>query len=201
MPNKHIQKYKGLKVAAVEPNNAMREVGQSVTIDMPVNWFTGTGEETGQPDAAFDAVTFGSSFNTTDRQGALKETARILRPRGWFVCMWNHRDLGDVLQNRVENYIKSTIEGYGYGTRREDQTEVIRESTLFDESIYIEGDQKVTLLTEDYVEAWRSHATLQRQASGRMQELIEGIKLIVDDHGNEEIKIGYTTRIWAAQLK
>ena len=117
---------KGLLVTAVEPNDAMRAVGQSVTADLPVTWHTGTGEETGQADAAFDAVTFGSSFNTTDRQRALGETARVLRPRGWFVCLWNHRDLNDPVQKQVEHYIKSKIDGYGYGTRREDQTEVIR---------------------------------------------------------------------------
>ncbi|MDP7010303.1 MAG: class I SAM-dependent methyltransferase [Verrucomicrobiota bacterium] len=191
---------KGLLVTAVEPNDAMRAVGQSVTSDLPVTWHIGTGEKTGQAEAAFDAVTFGSSFNTTERQDALRETARILRPRGWFACMWNHRDLNDPVQKRVEDYIRSQIESYGYGTRREDQTEVIHESGLFEEPVYIEGTHIITLLSEDYVEAWRSHATLQRQAGERMGELVKGIEGIVCGHG-EELAIGYTTRLWAARLK
>ena len=93
---------RGCNVAAVEPNDAMRAVGMRVTANKPVQWHVGTGEATGQPDNAFDAVTFGSSFNTTDRPEALRETQRILRPNGWFACLWNHRDLNHSLQAEVE---------------------------------------------------------------------------------------------------
>ena len=112
---------RGLDVVAVEPNDAMRALGIKRTERFSnVRWFEGTGEKTGQPDATFDLVTFGSSFNVTDRELALKETARILKPEGWFACMWNHRDLSDPLQSKIEAIIGSHVEGYSYGSRRED---------------------------------------------------------------------------------
>ena len=84
----------GLDVVAIEPNDAMRTRGMKRTEKLNnVRWQEGTGEATGQAAQAFDMVTFGSSFNVCDRQQALTETARILKPSGWFACMWNHRQL------------------------------------------------------------------------------------------------------------
>ena len=94
---------RGLNVTAVEPNLAMRERGRTRTAPWPdVRWGEGTGEDTGMGDDAFDLVTFGSSFNVTDRARALGETARVLKPRGWFACLWNHRDLDDPTQSAIE---------------------------------------------------------------------------------------------------
>lgn len=85
---------RNLKVIAVELNDAMRANGIQRTSKFPdVRWHEGTGEATGQAEDSFEMVTFGSSFNVCDRQEALRESARILRPRGWFGCMWNHRQL------------------------------------------------------------------------------------------------------------
>ena len=44
-------------------------------------------ENTGQSSGRFGLVTFGSSFNVCDREKALEETARILKPGGWFACV------------------------------------------------------------------------------------------------------------------
>jgi|KBSSwiStaDraftv2_1062776.scaffolds.fasta_scaffold63801_4 ubiquinone/menaquinone biosynthesis C-methylase UbiE len=191
---------RGYVVTAVEPNAAMREVGESVTRDKGVRWFTGTGEQTGQPDHVFDMVTFGSSFNTTDRSASLKETARILKPRAWFACLWNHRDLTDPIQAAVEDFIKSSIAGYGYGSRREDQTEVINGSGLFEPVQFLEASYVATLATVDYVGAWRSHATLAQQAGDKFPSIISGIERLVAPNGGT-LQVRYTTRLWAARLK
>ena len=58
---------------------------------------------------SYHMTTFGSSFNVCDRQKALIESKRILVHRGWFACMWNHRDLEDPLQNEIESIIKKRI--------------------------------------------------------------------------------------------
>ena len=55
---------------------------------------------------SYHMTTFGSSFNVCDRQKALIESKRILVHRGWFACMWNHRDLEDPLQKEIESIIK-----------------------------------------------------------------------------------------------
>lgn len=192
----------GLRVRAVEPNDAMRANGIKKTADFDtVEWFEGVGEHTGMLDDTFNLVTFGSSFNVCDRQKALYETGRILKARGWFACMWNHRDLEDALQAEIEAIFQEEIEHYTYGTRREDQRAVIDASELFREVIYIEGTVLHNVLAEDFIEGWKSHGTLQRQSREKF-DLINGrIRRLIESKGQTHLKVPYTTRIWMAQLK
>lgn len=192
---------RGFSVTAVEPNSAMRELGIDRTRCFDcVTWHAGTGESTGQKDGAFALVTFGSSFNVCDRQAALAEAARILRPSAWFACMWNHRDLDDPLQGEIEALIRSRVPGYGYGTRRQDQTAIIEASGLFSQVHRIEGGVTHTQSVSDCIEAWRSHATLQQQAGARFEGVVNEIARLLEAKTSGELRIPYTTRIWAAQL-
>jgi ubiquinone/menaquinone biosynthesis C-methylase UbiE len=199
---------RGLDVVAVEPNDAMRAIGIRRTEKLvDVCWHEGTGESTGQAEQVFDMVTFGSSFNVCDRQLALKETARILKRRGWFACMWNHRQLDDPIQSCIESIIKEKVPGYGYGTRREDQTAVIDASGLFGPVVHLDSSVMHRQTIEECVEAWRSHATLERQAGSAFLQVVGAIAAYLDSEvsrggvQNGYIEIPYQTHIWVAQLK
>lgn len=192
---------RGLQVNAVEPNDAMRSRGIKRTEGMNTIWFEGVGEATGQQSGVFDIVTFGSSFNVCDRPKALLEVKRIAKPQGWFAAMWNHRDLTDPIQAEIEALIRTRVEGYGYGVRREDQTEVMEQSGLFNAIHYIEGHVVHQQDIASVVEAWRSHATLARQAGDLFELVIEDIEKFLLGLGTDHIQIPYTTRLWAAQLK
>lgn len=192
----------GLDVCAVEPNDAMRANGIKRTSQYKnVQWFEGVGEHTGMDDGKFDLVTFGSSFNVCDRQEALKETKRILKPGGWFACMWNHRDLNDPLQKEIEDILKAEIADYSYGTRREDQTDVINQSGLFGEVVYVEGTVVHEILAEDFIEGWKSHGTVQRQSKEKFDLINEKIRRAIEAKEEKYIQVPYTTRIWMARLK
>lgn len=193
---------RGYKIDAVEPNDAMRANGSKRTSAMSnVRWFEGTGEDTGMSGHTYSMVTFGSSFNVCDRTKALLETKRILEPNGWFACMWNHRDLEDPIQKEIENIIKKHIQGYDYGTRREDQAEVINQSGLFKDVKKITGRVEHSQSIKDVYEAWLSHATLERQAGDKFQSICDSIYDYLKSLNVSSIKIPYTTNIWLAQLK
>lgn len=190
----------GFEVHAIEPNEKMRTLGQERTSPFDkVWWYNGTGEQTGQPASTFDLVTFGSSFNVTERPVALAETYRILKPQGWFACMWNHRDLTDPLQAQIEALIAEQVPGYTYGTRREDQRPVIEASQLFNEIVYLEGQVIHHQSSKDCLEAWASHATLHRQAGEKFPTILSAIAHLLADQ--EALNIPYITRIWFAQKK
>lgn len=192
----------GLVVNAVEPNDAMRAIGIERTRECPaVTWSTGAGEKTGMAGATFDLVTFGSSFNVTDRTLALIETDRILKPAGWFACMWNHRDLNDPLQAEIESAIGALVPDYNYGTRRDDQTSVIDASRLFGEVHRIEASVVHRVSITDCAEAWRSHGTLHRQAGDRFADVMSAIDRILAKSGSDVVAIPYTTRIWMARKR
>lgn len=190
----------GLNVCAVEPNDAMRANGIKRTVQFPkVSWHEGVGEQTKMDAEAFQLVTFGSSFNVCDRAKALEESARILAPGGWFACMWNHRDLEDALQSKIEMILKENIENYSYGSRREDQTDVISKSGLFRDVIYLEGNVEHDVRKEDFIEGWKSHGTVYRQSKEKFDLINQQIGLLVEGEGKETIRVPYTTRIWMAQ--
>ena len=189
-------------VVAVEPNDSMRRNGIVRTQKYEnVSWFEGTGENTGQATGSFDFVTFGSSFNVCNRQEALKETARLLKPKGWFACMWNNRNLEDKIQSNIENIIKTTVPDYDYGTRRETQTEVIVASKLFGPVVHISSNVQHQQSISECVEAWRSHATLERQTGSLFPKVVSEIEKYLKGLNKETIEIPYTTNVWVAQLK
>lgn len=163
----------GYNVDAVEPNDAMRANGIKRTVQFKnVNWFEGTGEDTGRPIGEYDFVCFGSSFSVCDRSKALKETYRLLKSGKYFCCLWNHRDLEDPIQKSIENIIKKHISEYSYGTRREDQRAIITESGLFKDIKNVEGIVYHKQNVENVIKAWGSHATLERQSSGKFNIII-----------------------------
>lgn len=193
---------RGMNVHAVEPNDAMRANGMKRTIKYSnIKWFEGTGENTGQPSDFFDMVTFGSSFNVTNRQSALAESSRILKKDGWFACMWNHRLLSDPIQAEIEKIIKKNITNYEYGSRREEQAAIINKSGLFSDVKIIEATVNHNQPIIDCIEAWKSHATLQRQAKEHFSKIIFEIEFFLKSLKCEEISVPYTTKIWMAQLK
>jgi ubiquinone/menaquinone biosynthesis C-methylase UbiE len=190
----------GLTVSSIEPNDAMRTIGIQNTKGKSVTWSVGTGEATGLPTSSVYAVFFGSSFNVVDQSLALSETSRILVPKGWFACMWNHRDLDDPIQQRIESIIKSSIPTYSYGSRREDPTHVINTSGHFAATKSIEGSFVSKMPKSDVIVAWKSHATLKRQAGNEaaFNSIIKQIASYLEKLP-EIIDVPYTTRIHFAQ--
>lgn len=77
---------RGCKVVAVEPNDAMREIGINRTKEWAqkgqIEWVRASGVDSTLASGEFDWVTFGSSFNVMDRQSALIEAHRLLRGGG-----------------------------------------------------------------------------------------------------------------------
>jgi SAM-dependent methyltransferase len=190
----------GISVRSVEPNEAMRAIGIQNTKGKSATWSIGTGEATGLSTGSVYAVFFGSSFNVVDQRLTLSEVSRILAPNGWFACMWNHRDLDDPIQQRIESIIKSSIPSYSYGSRREDPTDVIDKSGYFSATRSIEGNFTWQMPRADIVTAWKSHATLKREAGSdllfdsiiqQIADYLDGLPKVID--------VPYTTRIYFAQ--
>ena len=192
---------RGLVVDAVEPNDDMRAVGSTRTDGLEhVTWYEGVGEATGRPSGAYGLVSFGSSFNVCDRPAALQEAARLLRTHGWFCCMWNHRDLDDPVQRAIEDIIRSHIPAYEYGARREDQRSIVDGSGLFGPSIYLNAGVRHEQTVSECVEAWRSHATLARQAGDDFPQIVDEIEEFLTASANATVSVPYSTEVWLAQL-
>ena len=189
------------EVSAVEPNDAMREIGIERTKNQNIKWIRATGIDTTLERESFDWVTFGSSFNVMDRKDALKEAHRLLKPNKYFSCMWNHRDLNCPIQEIAEEVILDLVPSYTRGVRREDQRQILEDNrNLFDNIIYIEEDFYFHQSIENYINAWRSvknpYWDLQTKEG---VELFEKIAYQMKHKLPSEFSIKYTTRCWSAK--
>ncbi len=192
----------GYTVVAIEPNIEMTKHGKERTKEFnKISWYQGTGESTKKKDSEFDLVTFGSSFNVTDRTKALQEVYRILKDNCCFAALWNHRDLDDPIQIEIEKIIKSNIPDYDYGSRRVDQTKIIENSNLFRNIKFFEDKIYHSQEIQSVILAWQSHATLHRQAGSKFEKIISEINFLLNSLKEEKITIPYYTRLWMAQKK
>lgn len=82
----------GCQVIGVEPNDEMRKGGEK-QLSGYANFAShaGRAEATGLLDASVDFVTAGQAFHWFDTEKTRLEFARILRPGGWVVLVWNSR--------------------------------------------------------------------------------------------------------------
>jgi len=83
----------GAGVIGIEPNEAMRHAAEAAASRHPaaarMTFQSGTGEDTGLPDASVDAIVCAQSFHWFDADAALREFARALKPSGRLALMWN----------------------------------------------------------------------------------------------------------------
>ena len=189
-------------VQAIEPNDSMRSLGEKRSKNFSnIKWQEGVGEATGQPSNYFDLVTFGSSFNVCDPKLAIEETARILRKKGWIACLYNNRNLEDPIQSKIESLITGELPNYTYGFRRQDHSRTLDASNMFGPVIKLSSEIIHTQNISVCVEAWKSHATLARQAGKKFNQIIQNIEEYLKSLQCEEIEIPYRTNVWLAQIK
>jgi ubiquinone/menaquinone biosynthesis C-methylase UbiE len=190
---------RGLEVVAIEPNDAMRRLGLERTGQHGrIAWRSAFAEATTLPDGSVDAVGFGSSFNVVDAERAVVESARIVRPGGSVFCLWNHRQLVDPLQAAIEAVIHEHVPAFAYGTRRADPSPSLLRGAWFGRLVTIEAPVVHAVPRDDFVEAWRSHLTLRRQAGTAFPEVIAAIERLLGCRPAAVVRVPYVTRAWLA---
>ena len=97
------------KVVAVEPDPGMRTVLRQATICCKV--LEGRAESIPLPDDCVDAVFVGQAFHWFATPEAVREIARVLRPRGALVLIWNTWwGTEPALPDEAETLIQSVVD-------------------------------------------------------------------------------------------
>jgi len=82
----------GNRVYGIEPNKEMRVAGERILKGYPnFTSIDGTAEATTLPARSVDFISAGQAFHWFDRIKCREEFARILKPDGWVVLIWNER--------------------------------------------------------------------------------------------------------------
>jgi SAM-dependent methyltransferase len=118
---------RGLSVIAVEPNQGMRAAAEP---HPGVVWRNGTAEKTGLERASADLVLAAQAYHWFRGEEALRELARILRPRGRLALMWNRRRRDDPF---TAGYRAAILEvgGDSWVERMDFDATVVAQSGLF----------------------------------------------------------------------
>jgi SAM-dependent methyltransferase len=116
----------GNPVFGVEPNRDMREAAERLL----KNKFTSiaaTAEETTLPSSSADFIVAGQAFHWFDRDRCRREFARILRPGGWVVLIWNDRKTQSTpFLIGYENLLKTYATDYSKVDHKQIDDEVVR---------------------------------------------------------------------------
>jgi len=168
---------RGLEVIAVEPNDAMGEIGIDKTEGANIELIRATDIKTTLDNKCADWVTFGSSLNVMDR------------------------DLNDPIQKEAENIIVEFIPDYDRGVRRQDQRPKIEEhKDKFDEIFYLGVDFYFHQTLENYIKAWKNVKNKYWDLEAKEgQKLFEAITNKMREALPKEFDIKYTTRAWTTK--
>ena len=96
----------GNRVDGIEPNKEMRAAGDEylASYDSFVS-IDAAAEATTLEDATIDFVTAGQAFHWFEPAAARREFARILKPEGWVVVMWNDREMNSTFATAYEDLL------------------------------------------------------------------------------------------------
>lgn len=194
----------GASVDAVEPNDAMREAGQKQNGDLPVRWFKGSAEATGLEESAFDLACMASSFHWPDFDAAVREFARLLKPGGYFMALWNTRRYeSNLLLVEIENHLRSlapTMKRVSSGRSEfcNGLTERLSSRTEFVDVVYLEGRHTERQTPQRYLGLWESVNDVRVQlGEERFARFLDYIR---EKTANLSfIDAEYLTRAWVAR--
>ncbi len=109
----------GNPVIGVEPNEAMRLAAESLLQGFPkFTSLDGRSEAIPLADASVDFIIAGQAYHWFDPDPTRAEFARILRPGGWVVLVWNERDASAPFLADYEQMLSSLLPDYATVTHK-----------------------------------------------------------------------------------
>ncbi len=188
--------YRGVKVIAIEPNAAMRQVAEAHPL---VEFRDGNAEHTKLEDNSVDLVTCFQSFHWFNPEPTLREFARILKSESKLAAIWNNRDRTDEF-TREYSHLTQTVSNnqseMRYGTER-----FLRQTSLF---------SGVNLLVFPYQQALdrrglvgRAMSTSYIPKTGKLsEEFTRKLNELYDKHCDKKglVYLKYNTNVYLTSL-
>lgn len=194
----------GCRVYGVEPNVEMRRAGEALLATYRLfASLDGTAEDTGLPDDSADLIAAGQAYHWFDAKAARREFARILRPRGWVVLIWNDRRK---LSSPFLQAYEELLLAYGTDYEKVDHTRIGAKEI---QAFY--GGETYATAAFDNHQSFRFDGLKARLLSSsytpgpdhpRHTDMLRALREIFEAHEvDDHVNIEYDTHIYYGQLE
>lgn len=185
---------RGVKVIAIEPNAAMRQVAEAHPL---VEFRDGNAEHTKREDNSVDLVTCFQSFHWFNPEPTLAEFARILKPEGKLAAIWNNRDKEDEFTAEYGNLTQTvaTIQS-DWRTER-----FLRETPLFSTVTQLSFSSQQALDRRSLVGRAMSASYIPK--TGKLsEEFTQKLNELYDRHCDKKglVHLKYNTNVYLTSL-
>ena len=192
----------GFALTAVEPVTGMREL---LLRDYPAAMVqNGTAEATGLPEASADAVVAAQAFHWFSSEATLQECARILKPDGALILLWNIRD------DQVDwvRAFDQRIDAHAGGTPRFKNGEwraPFAASDLFTPLQQVQFSHVQTVTAEKMLDRAVSTSFIATLPAAEKAQLVADIRALLATHpdisGHTEFPLPYRTEVFYCRKK
>lgn len=190
------------EVFGIEPNLAMRQAAESqLQSHSKFHSIDGTAEATTLPAQSVDYIVAAQAFHWFDQPKAKQEFARILRPEGWVILIWNSRrkDASDFLRDYealLQRYGTDYNEIKHTNTKLEDLQaflgSTVESKVLYNEQLFDFKSLKGRLLSSSYV---------PNETHPDFQAMIATLKQIFEQHQTQgSVRFEYDTKVYFGHL-
>lgn len=193
----------GNRVIGVEPNQEMRDGG--VEYLQSYSGFTsvhGSAEATTLANSSVDFVAAGQAFHWFDSTAARSEFARILKPGGWVIILWNDRRMEE---KQLTREYEELLERFGIDYKRvkEAYPEVHHLRDFFSDGDFFSRD-----LPNEQILDWdglrgrlRSSSFVPMEGHPSFAPMMVELEQIFRAHERQgHVRMEYWTRIYFGQL-
>jgi SAM-dependent methyltransferase len=181
----------GARVTAIEPLDGMRSV---LARELPeVTAMAGSAEQIPLEDASVDAVFVGQAFHWFDADAAPPEIARVLRPGGGLVPIWNTREERASWVAEVRKLVERYKREAPFHESQEWRKGIER-SGLFGPIEERMFEQVQELSRPEAIEVFASRSYVAALPQAEREQVLEQIAAVVPDE--ERISIPYTTEVY-----
>jgi ubiquinone/menaquinone biosynthesis C-methylase UbiE len=190
-------------VFAVEPNDAMRAEAESSLGRFPnFESVTGTAEATTLAAASVDFATAAQAFHWFDASAARVEFARILKPGGWTVLLWNMRRIETTPFLRELERILRTY-GTDYERVAADNPGAELMAEIFPQGYGTRSFPHEQILDYEALRGrWLSASYVPLAGDARHEPMFDALRRAFDEHQQDgAVRIEYEAVVYYGQLR
>jgi ubiquinone/menaquinone biosynthesis C-methylase UbiE len=187
----------GARCVAVDPSASMR--AECVLASPGVSVVGGAAECLPLRRGCADLLTVAQGFHWFEADAALHEMARVLRPEGALILVWNERDRSVPWAAALDQVLRRAAQGTAF-TVTEIMDPTFDGDPHFSAFTMWQGQHEVTMVPAQVVDMVTSRSYMQVMGEAAQRQVVDEVRAIVDPLG-PTLVMPYTTTAYCATAR